>query len=31
MITVLSSDQMNWTNPGRFGGGVINCENKRIQ
>jgi hypothetical protein len=30
IITALSSDQMNWTNPARFGGGAINCENKRI-
>jgi hypothetical protein len=25
IVTALSADAMNWTNPARFGGGVINC------
>jgi Lipocalin-like domain len=31
IVTAISADEMNWTNPGRFGGGVINCANKRAK
>jgi hypothetical protein len=31
IVTAVSADEMNWTNPARFGGGVINCANRRIK
>jgi hypothetical protein len=31
IVTAISADEMTWTNPGRFGGGVINCANKRAK
>jgi Lipocalin-like domain len=31
IVTAISSDEMKWINPGRFGGGIINCNNKRAK
>jgi hypothetical protein len=31
IVTAISANEMKWTNPGRFGGGIINCTNKRAK
>ena len=31
VVTSLSADEMNWTNPAPLGGGSISCANKRVK
>jgi hypothetical protein len=31
VVTALTTDEMNWTNPASLRGGAINCANKRIK
>jgi Lipocalin-like domain len=31
IVTAISADEMNWTNPAPLGGGSINCANKRAK
>jgi hypothetical protein len=31
VVTAISTDEMNWTNPAPLSGGSINCANKRAK